>query len=179
MAAAEQGIAGTITLNNQKVDVGVVDTLIGSTNLTDLKKSSNPKAETSWVKEVLYPESVEYTFKIETVDGTGWKAVYDTNTEGNSELNGAWALSLGSYEPGYFLVKTGNVSDTSFTHFLFENNDLLGWAVIDLTTMGITLENIASVSHVTLFSPAPEPAILTLLATGVAGLAGVRLRKKK
>ncbi|SHO53545.1 PEP-CTERM sorting domain-containing protein [Desulfopila aestuarii] len=88
-------------------------------------------------------------------------------------------LVLEATNRGFFLVKTGKVSTTGFDHFLFQNNNFLGWAVINLSTIGITLDNIDSVSHVTLFSPAPEPAILTLLATGVAGLAGVRLRKKK
>ncbi|SHO53547.1 hypothetical protein [Desulfopila aestuarii] len=75
MAATDSGRAGTITINNQIVDVRIVDTLRKGTLLLN----SNPTTEASWVNEVLYPESVQYTFKIDKLTGTEWYDVYDIN----------------------------------------------------------------------------------------------------
>lgn len=164
----ETALALTITVSGTSVEVGAIDSLLAETKLDN----SNPVTETNWVNQILDPD-VQFELKIEDLVRDDWYEVDGTL--------GVFALDLGGYEPGYFLVKTGNVTDDDNRDFLFENNGDLGWAIIDLEEMGFTrISNITGVSHVTLFSsdPVPEPATMILFGAGLAGLAGVRRRKR-
>lgn len=163
----EAAMALTVTVNNNDVQVGDIDSLIDKTNLGN----SGEDTELAWVNLILDPD-VQFEYKIENL-ANNWHNVVDKP--------GVYALDLGDYEPGYFLVKTGNVTDDDNRDFLFANVDEDGWAVIDLAEMGFTrISNITGVSHVSLFSgePVPEPATMMLFGAGLAGLAGFRRRKK-
>lgn len=166
--ATEAAQALTITTPGGTVEVGDIDSLLAETDLSN----SSQNTETSWVNQILDPE-VQFQLKIEGLAQADWFKIDGTS--------GVFALDLGGNEPGYFLVKTGNVTDDGNHDFLFANNDDLGWAVIDLAEMGFEkISNIKGVSHVTLFSgdPVPEPATMILFGAGLAGLAGIRRRKQ-
>jgi len=100
-----------------------------------------------------------------------------------------------SFEP--FLVKTGNNSFTENRYFGFENSLAShGWGVFSLSSAlqsaglslsslgldgGYTIDNLEKISHSDQIggAPVPEPQTMLLFGTGLAGLAGLRLRRKK
>lgn len=142
--------------------VGDVDTLLASTKLAN----SGEGFEEAWVESVLginvfFDDKLESDFSWELVDGTASTyAQAFTNT------------------PDYYLVKTGKLSGTTDTHFLFQNVSELYYGVINLTAMGFSVkEGIGKISHISLFDTAvnvPEPGTLSLFVLGLLGLGYAR-----
>jgi len=106
-------------------------------------------------------------------NGDNWQQVGGTND--------IFALDLGS-DPEWFMIKTGNGAENR--NFLFENNDDLGYAVIDFDELGFGEVNIGKISHVGVAvdpptpTPVPEPASLTLLGAGLAAV-GTKMRRRR
>ena len=168
------GIAHALSLSFAEVG-GSIDKLKFS---TDLGKSDE-KVELAWVNEVL-GGGYEYVVDKYDVTETEWLEIsdYEDNIFAHT-LDGA---------PDYFLIKIGNKSENSFTHFLFKNFASADWGVINLADMGFNdknILNISKVSHIGEFGgalvPVPEPGTMLLMGTGLAGLAGgaARRRNKK
>ena len=102
--------------------------------------------------------------------------------------SGTWAISFGTLEPEYFLIKTGNVAPPGSVlqyHILFENVDSMNWGVVNLSALDLEGAEIigldvGKISHVNPFGevPVPEPTTMLLLGFGLIGLAGVRRLRK-
>ncbi|KAF0187563.1 MAG: hypothetical protein FD168_2487 [Desulfobulbaceae bacterium] len=161
------GVAQSIPLTT----VVGIDDLLYSTTLAN----SGEQTEVDWINLKLGTSYTIADYFQQSVAASEWSGV-----EG---YNGVFAHALAT-PTDYFLVKIGNNSGSSYTHFLFDNLDSLYWAVIDLGEMGFDLRNISNigkVSHLGEFeaNPVPEPATMLLFGTGLAGLAGRLLRRKK
>jgi len=152
--------------------VGTVDTLLFSTTLAD----SGSATEAAWIASVLGVSvgSINYT-QLTNSGGSYW-------TQVTGGAAGLWAFDFdaaGVKKPANFLVKLGN---TTSSHFLFQNNASPEWGVIDLGSFTPSSGNvtISSVSHVGAAGTVsiPEPASLSLLLFGLAGL-GVRTYRKR
>lgn len=163
------------------IDVTQVDTLLASAHV-----NSGDAAEEAWVEEVL---NVDVTLEYKTADMAGaWEAV--------DEIGSAYAYALQS-PVEYFVIKTGNLHDGDMiNHFLYQNVANFDYAVVDLE--GILDEvygvgawgdtelsniNLGKISHVDEFSggitTTPIPAAAWLFGTALAGIAGLRARRRK
>jgi len=149
-------------------DVGQVDDLIGWGNVSP----SNPATEQAWMDGVLTSLGVDTTDLTYTAlansgsSGGSWEQV--TGTTGN-----VWAFDFydfGMIDPVYFVIKTGGGA-TTYDHYLYENNALLRYGVIDLDDplFGNKNVTIGVVSHVGA-TPVPEPASGALLLLGLASI---------
>jgi len=150
--------------------VGSIDTLIAQTTLGN----SGSGTESGWIEGVLGTTIDNYTQT--QVTASDWQKVDDAPL-------GTFAFELGS-PLDFYLIKIGNNSGASSTHFLFQNIGDLNWAVVNLGLMGFNtknIENIGKFSHIG-SGPAtsvPEPASLGLLGMGLVGVAvGARRRKR-
>ena len=143
------------------------------TNPDDLF-SSNPVAEEWWLEALLgysYDDpAISYIDKQDPsgLDGlTSW-GTYDPSAWTENPITVPW---------DYAVVKTGTGS--GFSHYAFYDNEL-----DDLLTLPTDIILSNGVSHISYFvdpglNPIPEPATMLLIGTGLAGIAGARLRKKK
>lgn len=148
--------------------------------------NAGDEEELTWINTTLFgaDTSSYYTstdfIKIETDDGTGWLQAY-SEPGVVAEYTFAYNIMTTAGEslyPDYFLVKTGNLGDTAdYRWFLFDNNELLDWAVINLEEQGYSLLNIGQLSHIDSAggaAPVPGPGTMILLGAGLVGLAGLR-----
>jgi hypothetical protein len=149
-------------------DVGSIDTLLGSTALSNSSEAN----ETAWASSIL---GFDVTFESKIDGSAAWAAV-DSNP-------GVYAIDFGAdgNDPAYFLVKTGAGSSVGpgDTHFLFENLASFRYGVVSLADIGFTTLMVGKISHATQFDDTtrvPEPATSTLFGLGLAGLAIVRRR---
>ena len=174
MISAGTATAGAIADTGVGFDtVGSVDTLLSQTVL----ENSGDETVADWINSVLDDGyALTGTDLLSTdVVASEWLSVTGT---GNVST---FAHQL-TTDPEFFLIKTGNVTNPDYRFFLYENIGELDWAVIDLGADGmnfLSITNIGGVSHITEVSPVPEPATMLLFGTGLVGLAGGRLRKKK
>jgi hypothetical protein len=161
--------AWSLTINSGSTDVGSLDELLYEANMATVG-SSGDAAVKAWVESQL-------GFSV-SLEGTNnalgpWYEV-DSNA-------GYYAHQL-SFNPEYFLLKTGNVTNDGNQFFLFKNNNELSWAVISLIEMGFTsFTNISGVSHITEYNAqVPEAGTAILLGSGLLMLVGYgrRMRKK-
>lgn len=145
------------------VDVGAVDSLIGTAQL-----ANSGNAENKWLKD-WFP-SAEILPQEQSV------VYYDTN------VLGVYAFLLNPIAD-YFMIKN------STWHALFENNEENGWGVFDTsklpTGMNLGGERF-TISHIRVINDpntppptsVPEPTTLTLLGLGLLALGFARRRKQ-
>jgi hypothetical protein len=150
------------TIDSFATYVGDLDSMIKSGNPGDSQQE-----ETDWAN-LWVSETVSFSDKVEEGD-LDW-----SETDQSIDV---WAHLINS-EADYFIIKKGN-GLSGDSHYLFENNMKLGYAVIDLTEIGITNQDITGISHLTSMDAVPIPSALLLFGSGLAGLGGLRFRRKR
>lgn len=145
-------------------DIGAFDSVFETTG-----NLSGDAAELGWVNDVT---SKNYsTLLKDEANMTNWEQVFDAE----SNVIG-YAYDFGNTAPDYFLIKSGNWLPKTY---LFTNEGNLRYGAFAISDIDYK-DDIASVSHISIFGsiPVPEPATMMLLGFGLLGLAGVSRRKK-
>lgn len=154
--------AWSLTINGS-TEVGIADTLVSSIAL-----SNSGNDEQAWLESLFPGEMIVITDTTE-VDWTV------------TSLAGTYAFDLDG-DPADFFIKigTGNTG-SDVDHFLFENNNETGWAVValsDLNVNNISNFDVGRISHIgAATTKVPEPSTLLLFGAGLIGL-GIYGRKK-
>lgn len=168
------------------VNVGDLDTYLYSGTKDDLDNAGDG-TELNWINLMLFGDDTSSYYtdddfdKINTENGAGWFQAY-ISEDLDDVANYTFAYNIVSEEgetlyPEYFLVKTGTLGETpDYRWFLFDNNQLLDWAVINLEEQGYSLMELGKLSHLGTVgaAPVPEPGTLLLIGSGLIGLAGIR-----
>src|ERR1043165_1282592 len=115
--------------------VGGADTLLAQTTLNN----SGEATEIAWIEGVLGISLDQLSYTQTDVSAADWMNV--------DEQPGVFATQLeGPAE--WFLVKIGNNSGSPSTHFLFDNEYDLHYAVVNLREMGFSNKNISNIGKI-------------------------------
>lgn len=156
---------------NGTTNVGNVDSFVASADLGN----SGDAAEIQFVADALFggdTTGVSILFS-DSSSSSDW-------TQVDNQTDTVGAFSLNQPVP-YYLLKLGTGNSTANTHYLFDNNDSLNWAVVNFSALdlGNLNFNFGRVSHVDGFDPVvvPEPGVFALVGFGLVAF-GVGNRRK-
>lgn len=157
--------------------VGGVDNMVA----WDALINSSDAAEAQFLADYLSVDVSAITLsKVASSSGTSWMEV-----DGDTLEEDLWAFDFSGFKPALYIIKTslniglsGDGSNDTYSHYLYENVNSASYGVIDLFDFeqmvgGPDSIDIFAVGHV---STIPEPAILALLSFGLIGL-GLARRK--